>query len=111
MDPFPREWIAPHSHLPVIQNVSLPQVPHISPRMIIDKKKTPILLYGSVGNLRSDLEMLLSGNGAGNHTLEKRVLWRRRLSGQKKIGGKFGIKSPKFAKIWPKDGLKWPKIA
>ena len=35
-----------------------------------------------------------------------------------KIGGKFGLKmalnglkSPKIAKIWPKNGLKWPKIA
>ena len=32
----------------------------------------------------------------------------------KKIGGKFGQKWPKIAKIWPKNGLnglKWPKIA
>ena len=29
----------------------------------------------------------------------------------KKIGGKFGLKWPKIAKIWPKNGLKLPKIA
>ena len=28
----------------------------------------------------------------------------------KKIGGKFGLKSPKIAKIWPKNGLKWSKM-
>ena len=27
----------------------------------------------------------------------------------KKIGGKFGLKSPKIAKFWPKNGLIWPK--
>ena len=29
--------------------------------------------------------------------MKKGLLWRRRLSGQKKIGGKFGLKSPKMA--------------
>ena len=29
----------------------------------------------------------------------------------RKIWPKNGLKSPKIAKIWPKNGLKWPKIA
>ena len=47
----------------------------------------------------------------GSHTWKKQVMWRRRFFWQKKIGGKFGLKSRKIAKIWPKNGLKWPKIA
>ena len=27
------------------------------------------------------------------------------------IDGKIGLKLAKIAKIWPKNGLKWPKIA
>ena len=29
----------------------------------------------------------------------------------RKIWPKNGLKSPKIAKIWPKNGLKWPKMA
>ena len=29
----------------------------------------------------------------------------------RKIWPKNGLKLPKIAKIWPKNGLKWPKIA
>ena len=45
------------------------------------------------------------------HTSEKRVMWRRWLFWQKKLAENLASKWPKIAKILPKYGIKWPKIA
>ena len=37
------------------------------------------------------------------------VIWAKK--NWQKIWPKNGLKWPKIAKIWPKNGLKWPKIA
>ena len=43
--------------------------------------------------------------------LAKKKNWRKKCVNLDKIWPKNGLKWPKIAKIWPKNGLKWPKIA